>query len=124
MEEKQSKKRPPSRTAQLSEQCRVDSERWFGDVGGAHSSIVHHSLALAGEVGEFCNIVKKVDRKSLDIKDAKTRYALAMELTDVYVYLLNLAGLLGVDLEQSYNIVRAANEQRFMAARREREAQG
>lgn len=110
-----------SHTGELAQQCVEDSERWFGDVAAAHS-VVHHALALAGEVGEFCNIVKKIDRGSLKYSDAKTRVDLAMELTDVYVYLLNLAGMLDIDLEKSYEIVRGQNETRFMAARAEREA--
>lgn len=114
-------RKPVSRTGELSRQCVEDSERWFGDMA-AHHSVTHHALALAGEVGEFCNIAKKIERGSLDFTQASVRYALAMELTDVYVYLLNLAGLLEVDLEASYKIVRANNEERFMLERKAREA--
>lgn len=108
----------------LTKQCVNDSERWFGDsgtAGGVHG-IIHHSLAMAGEVGEFCNIVKKIDRGSLSINDAVTRNQLAMELTDVFVYVLNLAGLLGVDLSKTYDVVRSNNEKRFMQQRSERES--
>jgi NTP pyrophosphatase (non-canonical NTP hydrolase) len=110
---------PPSRTAELSRQCISDSERWFPDT--AHS-ILHYALSLGGEVGEFQNILKKIDRGSLSMRDAAVRYKLAMELTDVYVYTLNLAGVLGIDLEKSYEIVRAANDKRFTKERQEREA--
>lgn len=106
--------------ADLAKQCVLDSDRWFGDQPAAHS-VVHHSLALAGEVGEFCNIVKKIDRGSLNFGDSKVRYDLAMELTDVFVYVLNLAGLLNIDLEKSYQLVRTNNEERFMKQRKERE---
>jgi NTP pyrophosphatase (non-canonical NTP hydrolase) len=109
-----------SQTFKLSQQAREDSKRWFGDVG-AHNSLVHMTLALCGEVGELANIVKKIDRGSLDIKDANVRYQLMMETTDVYVYLLNIAGMLGLDLEQSNQHVRALNEKRFTEQRRERE---
>jgi len=115
--------KPVSRTGFLAKQCVEDSERWFGDVD-AHHSVPHHALALAGEVGEFCNIVKKIDRGSLLFSDAKTRVDLAMELTDVYVYLLNLAGLLDIDLERSYEVVRGKNETRFMEQRKARETSG
>lgn len=94
----------------LSKQCLEDGARWFGPV---HNNITHHALGLGGETGEFLNIVKKIDRGSLDIRDAGTRYKLMMELTDVFVYTLNLAGMLGVDLEKSYQHVRGLNEQRF-----------
>lgn len=114
------KPREKSELEKLAEQCLADSDRWFGDTNGR--SIAHHALAMAGEVGEFCNIVKKIDRGSLNIRDAKVRVDLAMELTDVLVYLLNLAGMLGVDLQRTYEVVRRNNEQRFTAERREREA--
>lgn len=106
--------------AELSVQCVDDSNRWFGDTAG--TSVPHHSLALAGEVGEFCNIVKKIERGSLSLDDARTRYDLAMELTDVLVYVLNLAGMMNIDLEKSYELVRSNNEKRFMAERALREA--
>lgn len=114
------KKHVMSEVGKLSKQCVEDSERWFGDQVVGHS-VPHHALALAGEVGEFCNIVKKIERGSLDLNDANTRYGLAMELTDVFVYLLNLAGLLNIDLQASYEIVRAQNQLRFMKERNERE---
>jgi NTP pyrophosphatase (non-canonical NTP hydrolase) len=101
-------------------QCSEDSERWFGDVGT--NNIVHHTLGMCGEVGEFANLVKKVDRGSLNLGDASTRVKLAEELTDTFVYMLNIAHLLGVDLEKSYVSVRAQNEKRFMEARRQRES--
>ena len=110
----------PSHTYKLSQQCVNDSERWFGDTAGA--SVPHRALALAGEVGEVCNIIKKIERGSLNLGDAKVRHHLAMELADVYVYLLNIAGMLHVDLERAYELVRTKNEQRFMEERRQREA--
>jgi NTP pyrophosphatase (non-canonical NTP hydrolase) len=113
--------KPPSPTAILAQQCVRDSERWFGDTNAPHS-ILHHTVALCGEVGEFANLVKKIDRGSLDPKDAKTRHEMTMELTDVYIYLLNLAGILGVDLEAAYKVKRAENERRFTEQRKEREA--
>lgn len=113
--------RAGSNTWHLSVQCVKDSERWFGDQAAA-GSLPHHTLALAGEVGELANIVKKIDRGSLDPKDPKVRNMLAMEMTDVYVYLLNIAGLVGVDLEDMYKVVRSNNEKRFVEQRREREA--
>jgi NTP pyrophosphatase (non-canonical NTP hydrolase) len=104
----------------LAKQCAEDSDRWFGDMP-AHDSLPHHALAMAGEVGEFCNVVKKVDRGSLDINDPKVRIMLANELTDVFTYLLNLAAILRTDLERSYLHVRAHNEQRFMLERKARD---
>ena len=103
----------------LAQQCREDSDRWFGDTTG--HGLVHHTLSLCGEAGELANIVKKIDRGSLDYKDPKVRVQLAGEMTDVLVYLLNIAGICGVDLEKSYQHVRANNERRFMQERRIRD---
>jgi len=93
----------------LAKQCQDDSERWFAE----NNNIIHHSLGMAGEVGEFCNLVKKIDRGSLDIRTPQVRYDLAMELTDVFIYLLNLAGMMHIDLEKTYMIKRGENEKRF-----------
>lgn len=119
MKEKQAEEL--SHLGKLAKQCVQDSEKWFGDNACVYS-ISHHSLAMAGEVGEFCNVVKKIERGSLDPKDAKVRMQLAMELTDVFVYMLNIAGLMGFDLDRTYMMVRAANEKRFMEERAKREA--
>lgn len=105
----------------LQRQCQDDSERWFGDTHAGHN-LVHHTLALCGEVGELANLVKKVDRGSLDISDAATRVHLAEECADIFTYLLNVADLLQIDLEQAYHIVRGKNDKRFIQQRQEREA--
>lgn len=106
---------------EMSKQCMEDSERWFGD-SYTVKSIPHHALSMCGEAGEFANVVKKIERGSLQLGDANTRLKLAMELTDTFVYMLNLAGLLGIDLEKSYHYVRGENEARFVVQRAEREA--
>jgi NTP pyrophosphatase (non-canonical NTP hydrolase) len=109
--------------ADLEKQCLDDSIRWFGDTVNIEGAIPHHALALAGEVGEFANIVKKIDRGSLDSREPRVRHDLAMELTDVLIYVLNLGALLRIDLEESYKIKRAENEQRFTAERARRREQ-
>lgn len=103
----------------MAQQCRDDSDRWFGDTRG--TSLAHHTLALCGEAGELANIVKKIDRGSLDFSDPRVRVMLAGEMADVLTYLLNIAHLCGVDLERAYNGVRRANELRFSHEREERE---
>lgn len=94
----------------LSQQALEDSKRWFPDTA---MDPVHHSLGLCGEAGEVANIVKKLQRGSLNLKDANTRYQLMMEITDVQTYLFSLAGLLGLDLDKSVQHVRSENEKRF-----------
>src|SRR5262245_16646155 len=93
----------------LQDQCRQDSDRWFP--GPGVQSVMHHALALGGEVGEVQNVVKKVTRGSLSHEEAGPM--LEDELADVFVYLLNLAGLLGFDLEDAYHRKREYNSERF-----------
>jgi NTP pyrophosphatase (non-canonical NTP hydrolase) len=93
----------------LATQAGEDSRRWFpGDFG-----VPYYALCLGGEVGEFQNIVKKIERGSLDPRAASVRHDMAMELTDAFVYMLCLADKLGIDLEKSYNVKRIENERRF-----------
>jgi NTP pyrophosphatase (non-canonical NTP hydrolase) len=68
-------------------------------------------LALAGETGEACNLIKKHARDGLDVKDA-----LAEELADVFIYLELTARFFGIDLERA--ISRKINE--IIAERKEK----
>lgn len=108
----------------LALQCLEDTDRWFGDTLSTQdwlTSLVHHTLSLAGEAGETANVVKKIQRGSLDIQDPEVRTDLENELTDVFVYLLNIAGMMRMDLQETYDRVRDQNEERFIQQRRERE---
>lgn len=111
----------PSHTYKLEKQALEDSERWFGDKG-IQNSVPHTALALCGEVGEVANLIKKIERGSLDIRSAKVRHELSMELADVYTYLIVISGQLNLDLERAYEVKRGINETRFMLQRAEREA--
>jgi NTP pyrophosphatase (non-canonical NTP hydrolase) len=95
---------------EITKQCGQDSKRWFPKTA---NDIGFMTLAMVGEAGEVANVVKKILRGSLDLKDAKTRNQLTMEIADVFVYLMNLCDLLGIDIEKAYNIKRLENEQRF-----------
>lgn len=98
------------RVWQLSAECLSDSKRWFPNTA---ASLIQHSLGLAGEAGEFIDIIKKIHRGSKDPRNAVVKRELAMELTDAFIYILNLAALLGIDLEETYKLKRAENEKRF-----------
>jgi len=105
-----SKPLDPSPTYLLSVESLQDSRRWFPVTS---EDISHTVLGLCGEVGEIANMIKKIQRGSDHYGDAKFRYALHMEIADVYTYLILLAGQLGVDLEKLYALKRIENEQRF-----------
>lgn len=57
------------------------------------------STALAGEVGEACNLVKKHARADMPIDQA--RDLIAKELADVQIYLDLLAHVWGIDLGEA-----------------------
>jgi NTP pyrophosphatase (non-canonical NTP hydrolase) len=110
----------------LVKQCLHDSERWFPDSKipmwevGNWEALDLVVLCLAGEVGEVANLVKKVRRGDFDQPFMETNPAyqrhmerIKEETTDVFVYLLNLFGLLGIDPLVEYNKVRDKNEARW-----------
>ena len=75
-------------------------------------------VGLVAEVGEFANIVQKIERNRVISPDPRSEIsshhsALAEELADGFVYLLRLANRLGVDLEAEYMGKLAKNEERF-----------
>lgn len=55
--------------------------------------------ALAGEVGEACNVIKKLERARLGLRGKRANITqLAEELGDVIIYLDILAERVGIDL--------------------------
>jgi NTP pyrophosphatase (non-canonical NTP hydrolase) len=87
-----------------------DGYRWFPEQG---QSLPHHTLALAGEVGEFANWIKKIERGDVKLEDALTQHELRGELSDIFIYVLQLAGMLKIDLYKAYCEKRAINEKRW-----------
>lgn len=66
-------------------------------------------VALAGEVGELCNVIKKLNRVRDGIVGNKPNEPdlgnqLASEIADVYLYLDLLAQRMGVDLYEAVRI--------------------
>ena len=87
-----------------------DSIDWFGTE--TFQDLVHQALALAGEVGEFCNIVKKIERGDYELTQ-EHRLALLLEVADVFIYTCNLATILNADLGKTYSLKRETNVGRF-----------
>lgn len=108
---------PDNLLVELTKQCVSDSRRWFPDVNpgpdASQREIIHHTVAMFGEMGEFANIVKKIERGSLNLENPNVQFNLRDELADVLIYLLNLAGILNVDLLYAYGDKRVRNEERF-----------
>lgn len=101
---------PPSELGRLAEKAIQDSKLWFPKTA---SNLSHHVLGMCGETGELANLVKKIERGSLDPAQATVRHQLVMENTDVLIYNLCVFGLLRADPLRAYNAVRAQNVQRF-----------
>lgn len=103
---------PDTILGEMSKQALADSELWFPATARSMSFV---ALAMAGEVGELCNILKKVERGSSSLGDPKVRHEIAFETTDVLTYALMMAGIGGFDLGKTYEIKRAKNMSRFGA---------
>ncbi|MFQ5883854.1 MAG: MazG nucleotide pyrophosphohydrolase domain-containing protein [Thermoplasmata archaeon] len=72
------------------------------------ASVQYWCLALAGEVGELCNLVKKETRDQVSLEDQ-----IFEELADILIYLCMMANSVGVDLEDEYYRKQEKNLHRF-----------
>lgn len=68
-------------------------------------------LAIQGEIGECCNIYKKLVRKDNDLYAVKDE--LIEEITDVFIYLLKLIDQLDIDIETEFLKKQAKNYEKF-----------
>jgi NTP pyrophosphatase (non-canonical NTP hydrolase) len=105
------------------DQCAEDSARWFPQVHMEKvPSLIHHVLALAGEVGELANIVKKIDRGDFTLVDAQDE--MEKEVADIMIYLANIAAVLQMNLASAVADKTAFNERRFGNGRRDHPSYG
>ena len=70
-----------------------------GAWGGAVWDLPRWGNALAGEVGELCNVIKKIDRGDFTLESARAQ--VAHEAADVLTYLDLLTFYAGVSLEDA-----------------------
>jgi NTP pyrophosphatase (non-canonical NTP hydrolase) len=68
-------------------------------------------IALAGEVGEMANCVKKVLRGDEQFESSKSN--IEGELTDVFIYTIKIAYQMNIDLEKSYTKKLEINRSKF-----------
>ncbi len=101
---------PEMTLGEIAMQCVDDSQDWFP---GRAADMGYLTIALAGEVGEFCNLIKKGMRGTFEIDDPQYVGKLAFELTDSFIYLMNIAGQMGIDMNQMYQMKREMNHDRF-----------
>ncbi|MCK1430865.1 MazG-like family protein [Bradyrhizobium sp. 87] len=69
---------------------------------GNQLSLSYRGNELAGEVGEACNVIKKLDREQMGIKGSRdTVEHLAQELADVVICADLIASAAGINLEHA-----------------------
>jgi NTP pyrophosphatase (non-canonical NTP hydrolase) len=83
-------------TARLPTFKNANGEICHPDTDFGNWSLTDWTTALAGEVGEAANIIKKLRRGDFTIKECQQQ--LADELADVQIYLDLLAKAAGIDL--------------------------
>lgn len=85
--------------SQLRDANHARQKLWDGD---DRFSVLYYSNALAGEVGELCNVVKKLEREKLGKIGSRAALSdLAKEIADVQIYLDLLAHEAGIDLAEA-----------------------
>lgn len=90
----------------------VAGRPFYTPVGdGDAAQLEHMAVCLMGEIGEFCNILKKVVRSDFTLKAAKPE--LSEELADSFIYLIKIANQFDVDLEKEFLAKVAKNKGRF-----------
>lgn len=82
------------RAANLARQAEWDTD---GQI-----TLSYRGNELAGEVGEACNLIKKLERERMGIKGSRASIAdLAEELADVIICADLIAMQLGIDLDRA-----------------------
>jgi NTP pyrophosphatase (non-canonical NTP hydrolase) len=89
----------------------------FGSNEEKYTQISKDLVGLLGEVGEFANIVKKItlqiDRSAEVVQLDQYEQCLREELVDSWIYLLRLASILNMDLQDEYLKKMKINEKKY-----------
>lgn len=75
------------------------------------------SMALAGEAGELLAHFQWLTEAQSRSLDAEKTHAVSLEMADIYIYLLRLAQVLGVDLDAAAREKIRINDRRYPADR-------
>lgn len=96
----------------------------FDNASDTYAQLTKELVGLFGEIGEFANIVKKVNIKldrpqdySFDLDAAKDN--LSEELSDSLIYIIRIAAMLEIDLESEVVRKIRLNESRYAQLRKE-----
>lgn len=82
--------------ARLPEFKNRKGEQAHAKADGSDWSLNDWAVALAGEVGEACNVLKKVRRGDMSLEEAQPK--LVQEFADIVIYLDLLSKQAGIDL--------------------------
>lgn len=97
-------------------QREFDCSRGFDPPHGGESldGLEFAALAIAGEVGEVANLLKKVRRARWRGEEASVdQRDLEAEVADIFAYVLKLSNLAGIDLADAYQKKMRFNGERF-----------
>lgn len=84
---------------QLRAANKIRQEEWCP---GKNPDLSFRGLELAGEAGEACNVIKKLERERLGWRGSRAFTSdLADELADVIIVADLIADSLGIDLEEA-----------------------
>lgn len=75
----------------------------FADQSQKYNQVTKDLVGLFGEIGEFSNIIKKINIKiekseSYDLDIPKAEHHLKEEIADSFIYLIRIANILEIDL--------------------------
>lgn len=95
-----------------------ESRGWFfhkaKDKKELFDKLGYMAVAIAGECGEFANIVKKVLRQHERLNDEMKEH-MREEVTDIFIYCLLTSSLLEMDIEKEFLKKLERNKERFPA---------
>ena len=102
----------------MAQQCLADSKDYFPRFESEGSSstgkLLHFAIGMSTEANEFLEIMKKIDRGSLDYDGPEVKAKLEKEAVDTLIYVMNVFGQMGIDPLEAYNEKRAFNHKRFV----------
>ncbi len=103
-------------------QRRFDSRHGWGAVSNEPKDLVplisKDLIGLIGEVGEFANLLKKIQLlepypEELEREWVQGKQSMKEELIDAFIYFMRIAVHLDIDLEACYQEKMVKNEERF-----------
>lgn len=90
----------------------VNGKSFYKDIDENNiQELEHLAVCLTGEIGEFCNILKKVVRGDFELHEAKE--LMSEELADCFIYFLKISNQFDVDIEAEFIKKINKNKMRF-----------